>query len=612
MKKIALVFALAVFVPSLLLAWLAVRSLRDQQIVLERQQSLLYQGVADSLANAASDFLAAQQHEFGQEVERLLAKQDPNEVAPVFDDRLRTNWPAAEVGFVVTMNNRLVCPSPLASPITKIFCADNAKFLCNIESVEVYSSGNQVAFNNGMNNAAANSAANTRNAPEFANQGGNQAYNQKNAGLKEKQMLRSVTPQQQQAQVPKNADSQNYSKVASSEAEFRELVGDSREGSVARFLENKLCLLIWYRSPADDSKIFGAQISLPRLKAGLVPVLQKLDPAVRDDIAVALLDEAAKPVAVSPAGFRANWKHPFVATEIGEELPHWEMAAYLLDPAKLAKSAQTLRLTIGSLIGLLLLAIAVGGWLIVADLRGQLLAARQKTDFVSNVSHELKTPLTSIRMFSELLAEGRVTEPAKRQSYLNIITAETSRLTRLINNVLDFSRMERGEKRYNFKQCDLAAVAGETLETYRPHLEANGFKIESRVPATPIMVNGDRDALAQVIVNLLSNAEKYSGEKKEVLVEVERLGEPLPHVEVRVLDRGSGVPQGCEERIFEKFYRAHDSLASGIQGSGLGLTLGRQIARAHSGEVVYRPREGGGSCFVLRLPIACQPEGSVA
>ena len=187
---------------------------------------------------------------------------------------------------------------------------------------------------------------------------------------------------------------------------------------------------------------------------------------------------------------------------------------------------------------------------------------------------------------------------------------ETSRLTRLINNVLDFSRMERGEKQYNFKPCDLVAVVRETLETYRPHLESSGFRVDSHLPDISIQVNGDRDALAQVVVNLLSNAEKYSGDHKEVLVEVERRDEPLPHVEVRVQDRGLGVPRGCEEKIFEQFYRAHDSLASGIQGSGLGLTLGRQIARAHGGEIIYRPRDGGGSCFSLRLPIASRVEKS--
>lgn len=250
-----------------------------------------------------------------------------------------------------------------------------------------------------------------------------------------------------------------------------------------------------------------------------------------------------------------------------------------------------------------MLVIGAGSVLIVKGLNVELRLARQKTDFVSNVSHELKTPLTSIRMFSELLAEGRVADVAKQHSYLNIITAEAARLTRLINNVLDFSRMERGEKKYNFQSCDLAEIVRSAADTFRPHLEANRFRFDCEIPDVPLLVRGDADALSQVVVNLLSNAEKYSDTGREISIQLIQERSPLPYAEVRVLDRGSGVPRGSGEKIFEKFYRAHDSLSSGIQGSGLGLTIARQIACAHGGDVVYEPRVGGGSCFSLRLSL---------
>jgi signal transduction histidine kinase len=275
-----------------------------------------------------------------------------------------------------------------------------------------------------------------------------------------------------------------------------------------------------------------------------------------------------------------------------------------MNPDAIKKAANTMRLTLSLLISLLLIAMVVGSFLIVNDLNRQVLLARQKTDFVSNVSHELKTPLTSIRMFAELLAEDRVTERDKQKSYLNIITSEAARLTRLINNVLDFSRLERGEKKYNVGELDLAALVNETVATYRPHLESNGFHLEFRRPDQAVPVRGDRDALAQVIVNLISNAEKYSNGQKEISVELAGANENASQAEVRVHDRGPGVPRGLEEKIFEQFYRVPDSLSSGIQGSGLGLTLARQIARAHDGDVIYSAREGGGSCFALRLPKA--------
>ena len=592
MKKVALVFVLAVFVPSLALAWLAVRSLRDQQFVLERQRSLLYQGVADSVAKEAANLLAEHQREFARQVEALLADNKPIDIAGSFDERLRRDWPLADVGFTVSLDGQVYSPNLFDRPEARRFRLENDKFLCSRESVEVYWNSPKGAINLSRLDEKESGAA------QWANTQANSSSFGKNS--KDQKLLRNVEPEQVQQAV----DKQPYSKVAPSEAEFRQLIGDSTEGTLARFLQNKLNLMFWYRSPRDPRLVFGALINLPRLAETLQSVVKVDSESLSSEICVALLDDSARPVAQTIVKFETKWKRPFVATEIGEALPHWEVAAYLLNPARLSQSAQTLKLTLGLLIAALVLAIGVGGWLIVTDLKRQLTLARQKTDFVSNVSHELKTPLTSIRMFSELLADGRVLDKDKQRSYLHIITAETARLSRLINNVLDFSRIERGEKKYNFAKCDLMGVVQETVETYRPHLEANGFKIECDLPEPPLFVNGDRDALAQIVVNLLSNAEKYSSDRKAVRVEARQQSQPLPHVEVRVLDRGLGVPKGSEEKIFEQFYRAHDSLSSGIQGSGLGLTLARQIARAHGGDVVCEPREGGGTCFTLRLPAA--------
>jgi signal transduction histidine kinase len=607
MKKVALVFVLAVIVPSLVLAWLAMRSLRDQQYALERQRSLLYQGIADGLAKEAGGLLSERERNFVAQVQAMLANQSPHDLAFSFDEQLRTNWPLAQVGCAVTWNGAVLSPSPQGRPEARLFLADNAKFLRNRETAEVYS-------NNGKNDDKSANQSQSLAQSSFSSKYGlaseespssiDNAYAKKSGKVPQ---MRNVVPQQQ-AGVSQGRDAydisgQQYSKLSAAEAEFRQLIGEDTEGTLARFLDNKLNVLCWYRPHRDTNLIFVAQLSLSALKQQLKGILDDLEPALREEIAVAILDDSAQPVALSQPGFNGNWKHPIVSTEIGEALPHWEVAVYVRDPSKLTRSAHLLRLTLGLLIGVLLCSIGIGSWLIVNDLKRQLTLARQKTDFVSNVSHELKTPLTSIRMFSELLAEGRVVDPQKRQSYLRIISAESSRLTRLINNVLDFSRMERGEKKYDMRRLDLVALIRETVENYRPHLEASGFKFECDLPGEVIEVNADRDALAQVAVNLLSNAEKYSGPHKEISLSIQRRPEPLQHVEVRVLDRGPGVPHGCEDKIFEKFYRAHDSLSSGIQGSGLGLTLARQIARAHGGDVAYQPRKGGGSCFALRLPI---------
>ena len=749
MKKVALVFVVAVLLPSLVLAWLALRSLRDQQFLLERQQSLLDQRVTDALAHNIADYLAQQQQAFAAQVETLASGDTPQALAAQFDDQLRRRWPLAEVGFCVTASGKILSPVPNARREAQMFRLDNGGFLGNREPVEVYYNtaiGNNNAVVGGggnfanslnyssrgnasqqaqvMNNSTADSFAQTANAraqsrsatdqpaavatvtpppqsrasaPVGQNStlaannssagrpggfgggsggfGGRANYSIRNAtvqtdsgavnaftlnavpptqqpqqnaattesnapaatavALPPQQFVsndstfskdetappeaqnvvnykaaqtRAVNPQSQAYQFAnktktEGAADENLSKVVPAEAEFSQLVGDQTDGMVARFLQNKLKLMFWHRLNSQPDLIFGAQLNLDRVVDDLRKLVQP-DRELQNEICLAVLDDNAKPVVVSQPKFQANWKRPFVATEIGEALPHWEVAAYLVNPARLTEAAHTTRLTLGLFIAVLLLAIGVGSWLIVRSLNAELMLARQKTDFVSNVSHELKTPLTSIRMFSELLAEQRVSDIAKQRSYLNIITAEAGRLTRLINNVLDFSRLERGEKKYNFQPCDLTALMRGIEQTFRPHLEAGGFQFFCELPETTISVRGDADALSQVVVNLLSNAEKYSNGGKEIALQLAQKQSPLPHAEIKMLDRGSGVPRGSEEKIFEKFYRAHDSLGSGIRGSGLGLTIARQIARAHGGDVVYEPRDGGGSCFILRLPIS--------
>ncbi|HZL78631.1 MAG TPA: HAMP domain-containing sensor histidine kinase [Candidatus Limnocylindrales bacterium] len=657
MKKVALVFVVAVLLPSLVFAWLAVRSLRDQQFLLERQQSLLCQHVTDALAQNISDNLAQRQQEFSAQVESLVGDQDARTVGAQFDVQIRQHWPLAEVGFCVTRSGKILSPSANARDEAKIFYSDNGAFLGNRETAEVYGNVNSTV-NNSPDYATSSSGGNSgRRGYGFNSFGGSQKQMPQSLALantaaaalaKEKMELdsaakkmsvsedkiqsdqpvqmavngavsqqpaqnianykaqsRKVTPQNEAYQVLKDTaddEQKNLSRVIPAEGEFSQLIGDGTDGMLARFLQNKLKLMFWHRLNREPDLIFGAQLNLSRVVDGLRELVQA-DPELRDEICVALLDDNAKPVVISREKFQANWKRPFVATEIGDALPHWEVVAYIVNPAQLTQAAHTARLTLGLLIAVLVLAIGVGSWLIVSNLNSELKLARQKTDFVSNVSHELKTPLTSIRMFSELLAEGRVTDATKQRSYLNIITAEAARLTRLINNVLDFSRMESGEKKYNFQPCDLTEVVRTTAETFRPHLEASGFKFDCELPGAPIAVRGDADALAQIIVNLLSNAEKYSNGGKEITLQLAQKQSPLPHAEIKVLDRGVGIPRGSEEKVFEKFYRAHDLLSSGVQGSGLGLTIARQIARAHGGDVVYEPREGGGSCFVLRLPI---------
>ena len=594
MKKVALVFVLAVFAPSLVLAWLAVRSARHQQIVVAQQQTLLYQGVADALAKDVRDYMGERQREFAQIVEGLRRDHSPAELANRFDSLLVPSCASAELGFTVTGDGNVLSPSLFDRPEAHQFRLNNDRFLGSCESVAVY-----------WNSPKAPANLSKLESKELS------AIDAKSLSTKDvpPEALKSTKLAMSKETLDVTA------RIAPEEAEFKELVGDSFEGTVARFLQNKLKVLLWYRSVREPDLIYGAQLNLTNIVAGLQPFMRAPD-SVRADAKVALLNDTDRVIAGEPGRQR-----PFVTSEIGSVLPHWKVAVYLNSPEVLTRTAGTVKLILTLSVIAMMVAIALGGTLIVMDLKQQLTLARQKTDFVSNVSHELKTPLTSIRMFSELLSEGKVADEAQRKHFLQIISGETARLTRLINNVLDFARIERGEKKYHFERCDLKEVVHDTVESYRPQLEAKGFALQVSLPTEAVTVNADCDALAQVLVNLLSNAEKYSGSGKEIVVELRRQGDletsrqgdkdsrqvPLtsgPSVAtLRVLDCGPGVPRGVEEKIFEQFYRANDSLSSGIQGSGLGLTLARQIARAHGGDVRYEAREGGSS-FVVTIPIA--------
>ena len=425
------------------------------------------------------------------------------------------------------------------------------------------------------------------------------------AGNKLEAVTRNVAPQQVFAN-----NSAALSQLTPTTSDFKALTSDANEGVITRFVQDQLDIIFWLRPAQAPDMVFGCLIESDNLRdlwPAALPAREndarsRVSRADKPEFILALLDDKARPIVTQPPGETGrDWKRPFVASEIGEALPHWEAALYLQRPEQVRESARALRRTLTFLIATALGAIACGGWLVVADARRQLALAQQKTDFVSNVSHELKTPLTSIRMFAELMQNGRGASVEKHPQYLRIIMVEAERLTRLINNVLDFAGLERKQKRFEKKPLDLHAVIERAWEGHELHLQESGFTTRWQAAPPPYPVVGDEDALAQILVNLLSNAEKYAGERKEVELHTYPDG---AHVCVSVLDRGSGVPANEERKIFEAFYRAHDSLSSGIQGSGLGLTLAQRLAHEHGGEITYQAREGGGSNFTLRLPLA--------
>ncbi len=243
--------------------------------------------------------------------------------------------------------------------------------------------------------------------------------------------------------------------------------------------------------------------------------------------------------------------------------------------------------------------LAGGIFLTYRNVSKEMALARLKSDFVSNVSHELRTPLSLIRLYAETLELGRLTSPEKHQEYYCIIRKESERLTALINNILDFSRIEAGRKEYDFRETDMRELVCNTLESYRYQIEQHGFTLEEKIGEVPPL-RVDREAVARSLVNLVNNALKYSQDRKYIGVKLYREN---GSVKLEVIDHGIGIPVNEQHKIFEKFYRVGDPLVHNTKGSGLGLSLVQHIAHAHGGDVAVDSSPGAGSKFTITLPL---------
>ena len=216
------------------------------------------------------------------------------------------------------------------------------------------------------------------------------------------------------------------------------------------------------------------------------------------------------------------------------------------------------------------------------------------------MSHELRTPLASIRVFGEFLKLGRVKDEAKMREYGEYIESESRRLTQIINNILDFSRIESGQKSYQFLPTDIGETVADTLKMFEVRLRQSGFVIDLEILNSPLpSVEIDADAITQALVNLLDNAVKYSGDSKLINV---RLARENRFVSISVADGGVGIPDEDRERIFERFHRVSTGLVHDVKGSGLGLAIVKHIVEAHGGKVAVQSEPGRGSTFTVLLP----------
>lgn len=287
-------------------------------------------------------------------------------------------------------------------------------------------------------------------------------------------------------------------------------------------------------------------------------------------------------------------------TNFKGNFPDWQLELSQQDP-RLFESFLTSRRGIYFLIFLLIGGILIFGLILtVRTVSRELELARMKSDFVSTISHEFKSPLTSIRQLAEMLQMGRVPSEDRRQKYYDVLVEQSERLTHLTDNILSFAKMEEGKKDFVFENLDIQTLLEDIVSAFQDRVSHENFTLDLIVKGSLPNLTADGAALTQAINNLIDNAIKYSGEtiKANVYASAE-----VNDLVIAVEDFGLGIKSEEVDKIFDRFYRGGDELTRTVKGSGLGLTLVKQIVESHKGTVSVKSEPGQGSTFTIKLPL---------
>jgi signal transduction histidine kinase len=294
-----------------------------------------------------------------------------------------------------------------------------------------------------------------------------------------------------------------------------------------------------------------------------------------------------------------------VRANFAANFPDWSLEFYQ-PPPRLLNTLFISRQGLYSYVFLLITGILIFGLaLTIRAVSHELELARMKSDFVSTVSHEFKSPLTSIRQIVEMLHSGRVPSEERRRQYYDVLLEQSERLALLTENILNLARIEEGRKKFEFEKTDPAALLQEIVSSMQDRVRHEGFSIELEIKKGLPLIMLDRVAITQAIANLMDNAVKYSGESRRIIVSASAEGR---FAQIAVRDFGIGIRKEDQDKVFERFFRGGDELTRTVKGSGLGLTLVKEIVEAHQGTVHSESEPGKGSTFFIRLPLPKEEE----
>ena len=249
---------------------------------------------------------------------------------------------------------------------------------------------------------------------------------------------------------------------------------------------------------------------------------------------------------------------------------------------------------------LIVLILGFGLFLILNTVNNEIKLSKLKSQFITTVSHEFKSPLASIRQMAEMLDQERVPTKERKQKYYQGILQQSERLSHLIENILNYSKMEDRQKIFQFQKADIVPLVKDAVSSFENFLSAKGYEFEFSKNGEIPEFCFDKEAIEQVLHNLLDNACKYSENSKKIEVTLKKLNE---EVSISIKDYGVGIKKEDHDKIFSRFYRVGDELTQKVKGSGIGLTIVKQIIDAHNGKVIVESKPGQGSTFNVVLPI---------